>query len=89
MKPRRIGLRNSTRASKIPNLWDNPENAQKLMRERQMLVDAIETYESIKTDLSDNIELIELGEMEEDEEVVARRRRRDQKLQGQSRQERA
>ncbi|WP_420586822.1 peptide chain release factor 2 [Ruegeria sp.] len=54
-----------------PNLWDNPENAQKLMRERQMLVDAIETYESIKTDLSDNVELIELGEMEEDEEVVS------------------
>ncbi|MBY6081478.1 peptide chain release factor 2 [Ruegeria arenilitoris] len=53
-----------------PNLWDNPENAQKLMRERQVLVDAIETYESIKTDLNDNIELIELGEMEDDEEVV-------------------
>ncbi len=53
-----------------PNLWDSPENAQKLMRERQMLVDAIETYKSIKTDLSDNIELIELGEMEEDNEVV-------------------
>ncbi|SHE57318.1 bacterial peptide chain release factor 2 (bRF-2) [Ruegeria intermedia] len=53
-----------------PNLWDNPENAQKLMRERQVLVDAIETYESIKTDLNDNIELIELGEMEGDEEVV-------------------
>ncbi|CUJ88874.1 Peptide chain release factor 2 [Ruegeria denitrificans] len=53
-----------------PNLWDNPENAQKLMRERQLLVDAIETYETIKTDLSDNIELIELGEMEEDDEVV-------------------
>ena len=54
-----------------PNLWDNPENARKLMRDRQLLVDAIETYESIKTDLSDNIELIELGEMEEDQEVVA------------------
>ncbi|WP_170338156.1 peptide chain release factor 2 [Ruegeria arenilitoris] len=53
-----------------PNLWDNPENAQKLMRERQVLVDAIETYESIKTDLNDNVELIELGEMEGDEEVV-------------------
>ncbi|MGV6803749.1 MAG: peptide chain release factor 2 [Ruegeria sp.] len=53
-----------------PNLWDNPDNAQKLMRERQVLVDAIETYETIKTDLNDNIELIELGEMEEDEEVV-------------------
>ncbi|WP_170455600.1 peptide chain release factor 2 [Ruegeria arenilitoris] len=53
-----------------PNLWDNPKNAQKLMRERQVLVDAIETHESIKTDLNDNIELIELGEMEDDEEVV-------------------
>ncbi|KUJ80789.1 peptide chain release factor 2 [Ruegeria marisrubri] len=53
-----------------PNLWDNPEKAQKLMRERQVLVDAIETYESIKTDLNDNVELIELGEMEDDEEVV-------------------
>ncbi len=54
-----------------PNLWDNPENAQKLMRDRQMLVDAIETYESIKTDLNDNVELIELGEMEDDDEVVS------------------
>ncbi|WP_170472629.1 peptide chain release factor 2 [Ruegeria arenilitoris] len=53
-----------------PNLWDNPESAQKLMRERQLLVDAIEIYDSIKTDLNDNVELIELGELEEDEEVV-------------------
>ena len=53
-----------------PNLWDDPTAAQKLMRERQMLVDALETYESIKTDLSDNLELIELGEMEDDAEVV-------------------
>ena len=54
-----------------PNLWDNPDAAQKLMRDRQMLVDAMETYTSIKQDLSDNVEMIELGEMEEDEEVVA------------------
>ncbi|GFE50297.1 peptide chain release factor 2 [Roseobacter cerasinus] len=54
-----------------PNLWDDPDAAQKLMRERQMLVDAMETYESIKQDLADNIELIELGEMEEDDEVVS------------------
>ncbi|WP_372573096.1 peptide chain release factor 2 [Ruegeria jejuensis] len=53
-----------------PNLWDDPEAAQKLMRQRQMLVDAMETYSSIKTDMNDNVELIELGEMEEDEEVV-------------------
>ena len=54
-----------------PNLWDDPAAAQKLMRERQMLVDALETYDGIKRDLTDNVELIELGEMEEDEEVVA------------------
>ena len=53
-----------------PNLWDDPEAAQKLMRDRQMLVDAIATYESIKQDLADNVELIELGEMEDDTEVV-------------------
>ncbi|UWQ82160.1 peptide chain release factor 2 [Leisingera caerulea] len=53
-----------------PNLWDDPEAAQKLMRERQALVDSINTYKGIQQDLSDNIELIELGEMEEDEEVV-------------------
>ena len=54
-----------------PTLWDDPEAAQKLMRDRQMLVDAMATHDSIKQDLADNIELIELGEMEEDEEVIA------------------
>ncbi len=54
-----------------PNLWDNPDAAQKLMRERQSLVDAIDTYEGIKQELADNVELIELGEMEEDEEVIS------------------
>ncbi len=54
-----------------PNLWDDPTAAQKLMRERQMLVDAMESYDGIKTDLQDNIDLIELGEMEEDTEVVS------------------
>ncbi len=54
-----------------PNLWDDAEAAQKLMRDRQNLVDAIDTYEGIKQELADNVELIELGEMEEDDEVVA------------------
>ena len=54
-----------------PTLWDDPEAAQKLMRDRQMLVDAMATHDTIKQDLADNIELIELGEMEEDEEVIA------------------
>lgn len=54
-----------------PTLWDDPERAQKLMRERQTLMDAIKTAESIETEMSDNVELIELGEMEDDQEVIS------------------
>ncbi|WP_424973705.1 peptide chain release factor 2 [Dinoroseobacter sp. S124A] len=54
-----------------PDLWNDQARAQKLMRDRQMLVDAIGTYEGIRQELDDNIELIELGEMEDDAEVVA------------------
>ena len=53
-----------------PSLWDDQERAQKLMRDRQILVDAIATYEGIRQDLSDNLEMIELGAAENDEEVV-------------------
>ncbi|GAA6207510.1 peptide chain release factor 2 [Cognatishimia sp. WU-CL00825] len=53
-----------------PNLWDDAAAAQKLMRERQTLVDAIDNVKALATDLSDNIEMIELGEMEDDAEVV-------------------
>ncbi|WP_412504858.1 peptide chain release factor 2 [Roseovarius sp. SYSU LYC5161] len=54
-----------------PTLWDDPAKAQKLMRDRQALVDAIETHDSIKQELSDNVELIEMGETEGDEDVIA------------------
>ncbi|TCM83400.1 peptide chain release factor 2 [Rhodovulum steppense] len=57
--------------SEDPGLWNDPERAQKLMRERQALADAIETYRGISRELDDNIELIELGEAEDDKEVVA------------------
>ena len=53
-----------------PTLWDDPAKAQKLMRDRQALLDAIKTYEDISQDMTDNVEMIELGEMEEDQEVI-------------------
>ncbi len=53
-----------------PDLWNDPENAQKLMRERQALVDAVSNHDSMQQDLNDNIELIELGELEDDQEVI-------------------
>jgi peptide chain release factor 2 len=54
-----------------PTLWDNPEAAQKLMRERQELIDAISNVDALERDLRDNVELIEMGEAEGDDEVVA------------------
>ena len=54
-----------------PNLWNDPERAQSLMRERQQLIDALGTYDSISRDLADNVELIELGEMEGDKAIVS------------------
>jgi len=53
-----------------PGLWDDPEKAQKLMRDRQVLVDAIARHDGMAQELSDNIELIEMGEAEGDEDVV-------------------
>ena len=53
-----------------PTLWDDPTKAQKLMRDRQALLDAIKTYEDISQEMSDNVEMIELGEMEDDQEVI-------------------
>ncbi|WP_424939754.1 peptide chain release factor 2 [Aliiroseovarius sp. S253] len=54
-----------------PDLWNDPDRAQKLMRERQSLLDSVNSYKAMAQDLQDNTDLIELGEMEDDEEVVA------------------
>ncbi|UWQ16358.1 peptide chain release factor 2 [Jannaschia sp. M317] len=54
-----------------PTLWDDQARAQKLMRDRQALMDGIESIESLERDTADNVEMIELGEMEDDQEVIA------------------
>ena len=53
-----------------PDLWNDPARAQKLMRERQGLLEQISTYKLIDTGLRDNVELIELGELEGDAEII-------------------
>lgn len=55
---------------KDPSLWNDQKRAQNLMRDRQLLVDGISIYEGIKQDLSDNLEMIELGELDDDIEVI-------------------
>ncbi len=54
-----------------PELWNDPAKAQKLMRDRQTLSDALDAYKSLARDLGDQKELIELGEAEGDDAVVA------------------
>jgi peptide chain release factor 2 len=54
-----------------PTLWNDPVAARKLMRDRQVLLDKIATLEALERELNDNVALIELGEAEGDEAVVA------------------
>lgn len=53
-----------------PNLWNDPGRAQALMRERQTLVDAMERLTAMRQELSDNVELIGLGEQENESEIL-------------------
>ncbi|GEO86448.1 peptide chain release factor 2 [Ciceribacter naphthalenivorans] len=53
-----------------PNLWNDAGEAQKLMRERQQLDESINGVKRLEQELNDNIELIEMGEEEDDETVV-------------------
>ncbi|GHG19752.1 peptide chain release factor 2 [Paracoccus aerius] len=53
------------------DLWSDPARAQKLMRERQALLDALETYRRIDGDLAANAEMVELAEEEGDADLVA------------------
>ena len=53
-----------------PALWNDPSEAQALMRERQNLDESINGVRRLEQQLNDNIELIELGEEENDEAIV-------------------
>ncbi|RAI42496.1 peptide chain release factor 2 [Rhodoplanes roseus] len=54
-----------------PDLWNDPQKAQRLMQERTSLEDSLEAIGRIEQDVSDQIMLIELGEAENDQAVIA------------------
>jgi peptide chain release factor 2 len=54
-----------------PGLWDEPEAAQRLMRERTRLDQAISRYRGFEQRLEDGIPLIEMGAAEDDAATVA------------------
>jgi peptide chain release factor 2 len=53
-----------------PQLWEKPEKAQKTMRERTHLANAIEGYRAMERELDDALTLAELGEAEGDTKSV-------------------
>jgi peptide chain release factor 2 len=53
-----------------PKLWDNPKDAEVVMRERRRLEAAVGAVKSISSEMADAIEFIELGEAENDEATI-------------------
>ena len=53
-----------------PKLWDDPKQAEAVMRERRRLEASIGTVNEIGQEMADAIEFIELGEMEGDDATV-------------------
>jgi len=51
------------------SLWENPKAAQEVMRERRRLDEAITATRAIESELSDNIELVEMAEAEGDSDM--------------------
>ncbi|MDF1749396.1 MAG: peptide chain release factor 2 [Alphaproteobacteria bacterium] len=54
-----------------PTLWDDPDAAQKVMRERSSLETRISGFLELESGLNDNVEMIELAETEDDQDLIA------------------
>ena len=53
-----------------PTLWDDPRQAQEVMRERTRLDNAISATRAIESEMNDTVELIEMADAESDEELA-------------------
>lgn len=54
-----------------PDVWDNPEKAQQLGKERVDLENIVETINTLEESLSDSIDLLNLAAEEDDEDTVS------------------
>lgn len=53
-----------------PKLWDDPKDAESVMRERRRLESAVGTVKEISREMADATEFIELGEAEGDDGII-------------------
>jgi peptide chain release factor 2 len=66
-----VRLAELNRQAEDPNLWNDPQRASRLMQERTALDDNLNALSHIDRELDDQVALIELGEAEKDQDVVA------------------
>ncbi|WP_406565592.1 peptide chain release factor 2 [Halomonas jincaotanensis] len=64
-------LEEVTRELEAPDVWNDPDHAQKLGKERAALETVVETLDRLSQGLADSADLLELAEMEDDEATVA------------------
>lgn len=58
-------------ASEDQNLWDNPQNAQKLMKERNYLQTALASLDQIRNDYNGLIDLLQMAEESGEQEMIS------------------
>ncbi|MDY7025875.1 MAG: peptide chain release factor 2 [Pseudomonadota bacterium] len=63
-------LEEVTRELENPDIWNDPDNAQALGKERSSLETIVKTIETLDVQLSESQDLLELAEMEQDEETI-------------------
>ncbi|MBY0564653.1 MAG: peptide chain release factor 2 [Hyphomonadaceae bacterium] len=66
-----VRLDELTALSERPDFWNDPEKAQKLMRERNKLDASMGAITMLERDLRDSVELAEMAEAEGDESLIA------------------
>ncbi|MGE4313054.1 MAG: peptide chain release factor 2 [Pseudobdellovibrionaceae bacterium] len=57
--------------SEDPKLWDNPDNAQKLMRELTVLGDKVKLVQETEKELQDSLDLVDMAEEEGDAQMLS------------------
>jgi peptide chain release factor 2 len=66
-----VRLAELNRQAEDPDLWNDPQRASRVMQERTSLDDGLGALSRIGQELDDQVTLIELGEAEKDQSVIA------------------
>lgn len=66
-----LNLNDLNTQAENPNLWNNPQQAQQVMKERDQLSESVEIIRKLEADLINTCELIELAEAEGDQGTLS------------------